>query len=229
MAVPTFHALYAAGFLGVAVPSSSPRPWPSSADPRLGSQLVSFRRGDHDAAGFASCCGPLACTFPHGRLDPALRRPGLPPRRRATTKVSWYLLWPDFHRLVIVSFQDARPAGLPRPGPRRYEVARYHIGAWSCAKLLPPRQASPGLPSTPHSLSRMSSANASTYCDYPCLLHQLRRERRFGAAVEVVDDEVRVHCSMPEMKKFHDRVSSRAYIGSRRSQRSRAIQHAVPR
>ncbi len=42
-------------------------------------------------------------------LDPALRRPGLPKRRRAATKVPWCLLWPDLHRLVIVSFQDASP------------------------------------------------------------------------------------------------------------------------
>ena len=40
-------------------------------------------------------------------LDPALRRPGLPERRRAATKVTWFLLRPDLHRLVIVSFQDA--------------------------------------------------------------------------------------------------------------------------
>src|SRR5262249_945851 len=49
----------------------------------------------------------LACTFPGGRLDPALRRPGLPKPRRATTKVTWFLLWPDFHRRAIMSFQDA--------------------------------------------------------------------------------------------------------------------------
>jgi len=42
-----------------------------------------------------------------GGLDPALRRPGLPERRRATTKVTWFLLRPDLHRLVIVSLQDA--------------------------------------------------------------------------------------------------------------------------
>src|SRR6478736_4792175 len=117
MAVPTFHALYAAGFFEAASPSASPLPWPSSAAPGLGAQLVSFRRGDHDAAGFASCCGPLACTFPAGRLDPALRRPGLPKRRRATTKVTWFLLWPDFHRLAIVNFQDARSTVHPVGGP----------------------------------------------------------------------------------------------------------------
>src|ERR1700730_1249625 len=109
MAVPTFHALYAAGFFGAAVPSASPLPWPSSCAPRLGSQLAPRGVGIYDAAGFASCCGPLACTFPKfGRLDPALRRPGLPKRRRAATKVTWFLLRPDLHRLVIVSFQDAR-------------------------------------------------------------------------------------------------------------------------
>jgi len=54
----------------------------------------------------------------HGRLDPALRRPGLPERRRAATKVTWFLLRPDLHRLVIVSFQDARSAARP-PGASR--------------------------------------------------------------------------------------------------------------
>ena len=40
MAVPTFHALYAAGFFGAASPSSSPLPWPSTSPPGLGSQLA---------------------------------------------------------------------------------------------------------------------------------------------------------------------------------------------
>src|SRR5262249_60700128 len=87
-----------------------------------------YRRGDIDAAGFASCCGLLACTFPVGRLDPALRRPGLPRRRRAATKVPWYLPWPDFHRLVIVSFQDARRAALPRS-----ESAVFHKPELGCS------------------------------------------------------------------------------------------------
>ncbi len=109
MAVPTFHALYAAGFFRAASPSSSPLPWPSSVDPGLGSQLASFGEVSYDAAGFASCCGPLACAFPAGRLDPALRRPGLPKRRRAATKVTWFLLRPDSHRLVIVNFRTHDP------------------------------------------------------------------------------------------------------------------------
>src|SRR5216683_2720527 len=41
-------------------------------------------------------------------LDPALRRPGLPERRRAATKVTWSLLWPDLHRLVVVNFRTRR-------------------------------------------------------------------------------------------------------------------------
>src|SRR5206468_825673 len=64
MAVPTFHALYAAGFFGAASPSSSPLPWPSSGYTRLGAQLAPCGVRIHDAAGFASCCGPLACTLP---------------------------------------------------------------------------------------------------------------------------------------------------------------------
>src|SRR5712691_3217950 len=43
-------------------------------------------------------------------FDPALRRPGLPERRRAATKVPWYLLWPDLHRLVIVNFRTRHSA-----------------------------------------------------------------------------------------------------------------------
>src|SRR5712691_4438720 len=46
---------------------------------------------------------------PEGVLDPALRRSGLPKRRRAATRVSWCLLWPDLQRLVIVSFRTRLP------------------------------------------------------------------------------------------------------------------------
>src|SRR5207248_11233827 len=77
MAVPTFHALYAAGFLGAACPRSSPRPWPSSGDTGLGSQLTPFGGETDDAAGFASCCGPLACTLPN-RAPPRASPPGFP-------------------------------------------------------------------------------------------------------------------------------------------------------
>src|SRR5712692_5254564 len=77
MAVPTFHALYAAGFFGTAAPSSSSLPWPSPRPPGLGSQLI-LSEGDHDAAGFASCCGPLACTLPDWRARPRASTPRSP-------------------------------------------------------------------------------------------------------------------------------------------------------
>lgn len=43
MALPPFHALYAAGFFGAASPSTSPLPWPSPSHPRLGSRLHPLR------------------------------------------------------------------------------------------------------------------------------------------------------------------------------------------
>ncbi len=95
---------------GVLRGCSSKRLTPSvgfAQDTQLGSPLAPRGAILDDAAGFAPCCGPLACTLPR-RARPALRRPGLPKRRRAATKVAWSLLWPDLHRLVVVSFQDAR-------------------------------------------------------------------------------------------------------------------------
>src|SRR5215813_15147229 len=108
MAVPTFHALYAAGFFGAASPSSSPLPWPSSSPPGLGSQLAPCGGGISARQVSLHAADRWLAPSQFGRLDPALRRPGLPERRRAATKVPWYLLRPDFHRQVIVSFQDAR-------------------------------------------------------------------------------------------------------------------------
>src|SRR5487761_707416 len=43
--VQTFRSPYAEGFLGAALPSSSPRPWPSPCGARLGSLFVPPRRG----------------------------------------------------------------------------------------------------------------------------------------------------------------------------------------
>ena len=104
LAVPPFRTPYAAGFLRVAPPSSSPRPRPSPITTGLGSLLASCAGKVLDAAGFTSCCGPMGCTPPLRRLDPTLRRPGLPERRRAATKAAWSLLRPVFHRQVSVSF-----------------------------------------------------------------------------------------------------------------------------
>lgn len=53
-AVQTFRSPYAGGFLGAALPSSSPRPWPSPNRARLGSLFVPAEAGMiYDAAGFA--------------------------------------------------------------------------------------------------------------------------------------------------------------------------------
>src|SRR5205085_11942715 len=52
--------------------------------------------------------GLLPHPVPRRGLDPALHRPDLSVRWRATPKVAWPLLWPDSHRLVDVSFQDTR-------------------------------------------------------------------------------------------------------------------------
>ena len=99
MAVPPFHALYAAGFLGAALPSSSPLPWPSPLPPGLGSPWPPC--GGRFSTRQASLHAADRWLAPsRGGLDPAQRR-------RAATKVAWPLLRPDLHRLVIVSFQDA--------------------------------------------------------------------------------------------------------------------------
>jgi hypothetical protein len=106
-AVPTFHAPYAAGFLEAASPSPSPLLLPSPSAPRLGSRLPPCGENfTTRQASFHTADRWLAPS--HGGLDPTLRRPGLPTRRWAATKVTWLLLWPDFHRQVVVDLQDAR-------------------------------------------------------------------------------------------------------------------------
>ena len=83
-------------------PSSSPLPWPSPQQARLGSRLVpcgwllTTRQASLHAADW--------WVAPSNRgLDPALRPRDLSRRRRAATKAAWPLLRPDSHRLVIVS------------------------------------------------------------------------------------------------------------------------------
>jgi len=70
-ALPPFRALYAAGFFGAAPPSTSPLPWPSPTSSRLGSPLSRLSAGPPlDAAGFASCCGPVVCIRPRADSTP---------------------------------------------------------------------------------------------------------------------------------------------------------------
>src|SRR6266496_1204259 len=78
----TFHAPYAGRFLGAALPGSSPLPWPSPGLPRARLLLVRPKAGTNDAAGFASCCGPLSCS-PRRAFDAGLR-PGPSPDRAAS-------------------------------------------------------------------------------------------------------------------------------------------------
>src|SRR3979409_1694677 len=109
MAVPTFHALYAAGFFEAASPSASPLPWPSPRLPGLGSQLAPVREWGITArqASLHAADRWLAPSLLEGST-PRFDAQVSPKRRRATTKVTRFLLWPDSHRLVIVSFQDTR-------------------------------------------------------------------------------------------------------------------------
>jgi hypothetical protein len=58
-------------------PSSSPLPWPSPPDTRLGSLLAPCGGNTFDAAGFASCCGPASCTLPR-RVRPRATTPRSP-------------------------------------------------------------------------------------------------------------------------------------------------------
>jgi hypothetical protein len=60
-------------------PGSSPLPWPSPRRTGLGSPFPPPAGGHaHDAADFASCCGPCSCS-PTRAFDAALRRRGFPP------------------------------------------------------------------------------------------------------------------------------------------------------
>jgi len=112
MAVPPFHALYAAGFFGVASPSSSHLPWPSPTHTGLGSLLTPRGANVLDAAGFASCCGPAVCTL-LARARPRASTPGSPRTPAGYYEGSWYLLRPDSHRQVIVGFQDTLRVAFP--------------------------------------------------------------------------------------------------------------------
>jgi hypothetical protein len=106
-AVPAFRAHYAAGFLGTA---SLQALHPFTV-------LLPVTRGSAPGWLLAEANFTTRQASPHaadrwlapsgGGLDSAPRRTNLSARRRAATKVAWSLLWPDFHRPVDVSLQDA--------------------------------------------------------------------------------------------------------------------------
>jgi hypothetical protein len=79
------------------------RPWPSPAEYRLGSLLAALAVIPDDAAGFASCCGPVSCPpRTRGGLPPPRRR-DLAQRRECRYRGPWRLPGPDSHRLAAVS------------------------------------------------------------------------------------------------------------------------------
>ena len=117
-AVPPFHAPYAAGCFGAACPRASPLPWPSPNTPGLGSLLAP--EGGFCSTRQASLHAADRWLAPSQRgLGPALRRLGLPERRRAAPTVAWSLPWPDFHRQVVVSLAGRTRAEKPPQQPRR--------------------------------------------------------------------------------------------------------------
>ncbi len=131
MAVPPFRALYATGFLGVAIPSSSPLPWPSPSAPRLGSLLAPCGVLIDDAAGFASCCGLVGCTLPR-RARPCVSTP-----RSLRTPAGCYkgALVPPLAGLAPASHRElAGHAGrhflkMSAPRFRQSETNRRRLGA----------------------------------------------------------------------------------------------------
>lgn len=122
-AVRTFRSPYAGRFFQAASPRSSPVPWPSPCRKGLGSaSFLRERRTCYDAAGFASSYGPHARSTPNGAFVVTLRRFGSLLAPATSYTAAWSLPWPDLHRLVEHSFQDAlRPqvCRIQRYGPRR--------------------------------------------------------------------------------------------------------------
>jgi len=79
------------------------RPWPSPSEYRLGSLLAACAVILNDAAGFASCCGPVGCPPRTGGGLPPPRPRDLARRRECCYRGPWRLPGPDSHRLAAVS------------------------------------------------------------------------------------------------------------------------------
>jgi len=107
-AVRTFRSPYAGRFFQAASPRSSPVPWPSPCRKGLGSaSFLRERWTCYDAAGFASSYGPHARSTPKGAFVVTLRRFGSLLTPATSYTAAWSPPWPDLHRLVEHSFQDA--------------------------------------------------------------------------------------------------------------------------
>jgi hypothetical protein len=108
-AVQTFRSPCAGGFLGAAYPSSSPRPWPSPLSQRLGSPLFPWVSRTCLRRCRIHLTLRTACLLdPRGAFVVALRRRGSLLAPATSYAAAWSLPWPDSHRRVECSFQDAR-------------------------------------------------------------------------------------------------------------------------
>jgi hypothetical protein len=108
-AVQTFRSPCAGGFLGAAYPSSSPRPWPSPLSQGLGSPLSPWVSRDLLRRCRIHLTLRTACLLdPRRVFVVALRRRGSLLAPATSYTAAWSLPWPDSHRRVECSFQDAR-------------------------------------------------------------------------------------------------------------------------
>jgi hypothetical protein len=85
------------------------RPWPSPSEYRLGSPLAACAVILNDAAGFASCCGPVGCPPRTGGGLPPPRHRDLARRRECCYRGPWRLPGPDSPRLAAVSLSLGYP------------------------------------------------------------------------------------------------------------------------
>ena len=129
-----FHAPYAGGFLGTRSRLSGAvhglRHRNTGSAPSWPARAVIL----NDAAGFASCCGPVGCPPRTGGGLPPPRHRDLARRRKCCYRGPWRLPRPDSHRLAAVSLSlgyvvvpsfrwssapellDAHSAGIGRTG-----------------------------------------------------------------------------------------------------------------
>ena len=108
-AVQAFRSPYAGGFLGAAIPSSSPRPWPSPGFQGLGSLLTPrIPRAVLRRCRIRITLRTACLLDPKRAFVVALRRFGSLLAPATSYTAAWSLLWPDSHRQVEYGFQDAR-------------------------------------------------------------------------------------------------------------------------
>jgi hypothetical protein len=125
------------------------RPWPSPSEYRLGSLLAACAVILNDAAGFASCCGPVGCPPRTGGGLPPPRHRDLARRRECCYRGPWRLPGPDSHRLAAVSLSLGYVValllsvvlGARATGYRTF--LRNHLSLWALPGLRSPTRPSP--------------------------------------------------------------------------------------